>query len=251
MKKILALILTFSFSALALSSCVSDKEPDDDTSSSSVTSSQEASSSNSEELFNFVPLDQVLNFKNPSDNDMIADIETSIGNIKIVLYKDVAPKAVENFVTHSESGYYNGVSFHRVIKDFMIQTGDPKGDGTGGESIWGKGFENEINPKALHFRGALSMANTGQPNSNGSQFFIVQANKIDSSLVSQMKTAGYTDEIIEKYQQVGGTPWLDTQHTVFGHVISGIEVVDSIAASEVSNDKPVNPVTITSIKIAK
>ena len=100
-------------------------------------------------------------------------METNYGTIKIRLFPKVAPKAVENFKTHVENGYYDGLTFHRVIEGFMIQGGDPIGNGTGGESIWGKPFEDEFDINYHNFRGTLSMANAG-PNTNGSQFFIVQ-----------------------------------------------------------------------------
>lgn len=104
-----------------------------------------------------------------------AELVTSMGNIKIRLFPQFAPKTVENFITHAKDGYYNNTKFHRVIKDFMIQGGDPKGDSTGGTSIWKLPFEDELNDILHNFRGALSMANSG-PNTNGSQFFIVQNN---------------------------------------------------------------------------
>ena len=104
----------------------------------------------------------------------IAVMKTSLGDITIQLYPEEAPKAVENFVTHAKEGYYDGIVFHRVIDDFMIQGGDPTATGRGGESIWGEAFEDEFSPRLHNFRGALSMANAGT-NTNGSQFFIVQA----------------------------------------------------------------------------
>lgn len=104
-----------------------------------------------------------------------AELVTSMGNIKIRLFPQFAPKAVENFITHAKDGYYNNTKFHRIVKDFMIQGGDPKGDGTGGTSIWKAPFEDEVNDILHNFRGALSMANAGH-NTNGSQFFIVQNN---------------------------------------------------------------------------
>lgn len=156
---------------------------------------------------------------------------------------------MENFITHAKNGYYDGIIFHRVIKDFMIQGGDPMGRGFGGESIWGHPFEDEFSLEALNFKGALSMANSG-PDTNGSQFFIVQAGSVDPGLVSQMKDAGYPDEAIQKYKEVGGTPWLDFRHTVFGQVVEGIDVVDEIAAVPVGpNDKPVEDVTILGIDV--
>lgn len=102
-----------------------------------------------------------------------ASIETTMGTVKIRLFPQFAPKAVENFITHAKNGYYENTKFHRVIKDFMIQGGDPKGDGTGGASIWKTPFVDEVSDILHNFRGALSMANSGA-NTNGSQFFIVQ-----------------------------------------------------------------------------
>lgn len=106
--------------------------------------------------------------------DTIAVMHTSMGDISLRLFPEAAPKAVENFTTHAKEGYYNGLTFHRVMDDFMIQGGDPKGNGTGGESIWGEPFEDEFDQKLLNLRGSLSMANSGA-NTNGSQFFINQA----------------------------------------------------------------------------
>ncbi|WP_462411133.1 peptidylprolyl isomerase [Neobacillus sp. Marseille-QA0830] len=186
-----------------------------------------------------------------SDTERLVEMETSMGNIKIKLFPEYAPKAVENFITHSEQGYYNGLIFHRVIKDFMIQGGDPKGNGTGGESIWGKPFEDEFSQNLFNVRGALSMANAGA-NTNGSQFFIVQSTKLDPSMKEQLKKAGYPDEIIKAYDQNGGTPWLDGRHTVFGQVVEGMDVVDAIAGTSVdAKDKPESDVTIKEIKVLK
>ena len=110
----------------------------------------------------------------PEAGDIVAIMHTNMGDICIRLFPEAAPKTVENFVTHAKNGYYNGLTFHRVIKDFMIQGGDPKGDGTGGESCWGTDFEDEFNTKLMNLRGSLAMANSGV-NTNGSQFFINQA----------------------------------------------------------------------------
>ena len=110
----------------------------------------------------------------PSAGDTVAIMHTSKGDVAIRFFPEAAPKAVENFTTHAKNGYYNGLTFHRVIEDFMIQGGDPKGDGTGGVSIWGTSFEDEFDSKLLNLRGSLVMANSG-PDTNGSQFFINQA----------------------------------------------------------------------------
>lgn len=175
-------------------------------------------------------------------------IKTNMGDIKLALFKEQAPKAVDNFIGLSKEGKYDNVIFHRVINGFMIQGGDPTGTGMGGESIYGKSFEDEFSNELFNIRGALSMANAG-PNTNGSQFFIVQAKNIPDEMFDQMKEAGYPEEIIEAYKE-GGTPWLDHRHTVFGQVISGMDVVDKIAAVETTfGDKPKDDVVIVGVEI--
>jgi peptidylprolyl isomerase len=151
-------------------------------------------------------------------NDTIVVLETNQGNIEIKLKTDIAPKACENFVKLIEKGYYNGLIFHRIIKGFMIQGGDPTGTGMGGSSIWGKAFEDELTPVAkFDAAGILAMANSG-PNTNGSQFFITCAK----------------------------TPWLNMRHTIFGEVVSGLEVVQKIENTSVdANDRPTSEQKIT------
>ncbi len=189
----------------------------------------------------------------PAKGETIATMHTSMGDISLRLFGDKAPKAVENFITHAKEGYYDGLIFHRVIRDFMIQGGDPNGTGTGGESIWGKPFEDEFDIELRNYRGALSMANAG-PHTNGSQFFIVQAGSVPDGMLSQMEglaEQGYPAEVTAQYREVGGTPWLDFRHTVFGQVFDGMDVVDAIAATPVgAQDKPATDVVIQSIDIA-
>lgn len=130
----------------------------------------------------------------------IVVLQTTQGDIEIELKEDIAPKACENFVTHINNGYYDGIIFHRVIKNFMIQGGDPTGSGMGGESIWGEPFEDEFSPKAIFDKaGIVAMANAGK-NTNGSQFFITTV----------------------------PTPHLNGYHTIFGYVINGMDVVKKI-----------------------
>ncbi len=148
-------------------------------------------------------------------------VSTTMGDFTLELYPSITPKTVENFVVHAKNGYYDGIIFHRVIDNFMIQGGDPTGTGRGGKSIWGSTFEDEIVKDLRHDPGVISMANAG-PGTNGSQFFVTLA---DCS-------------------------WLNGKHTVFGKVISGFDVVQSIGKVKVDyNDKPVNPVSIVSIKV--
>lgn len=144
-------------------------------------------------------------------------LKTTKGDITLELDADKAPRTVTNFVVLARMGFYDGLTFHRVIPDFMIQGGDPVGDGTGGSSIYGETFEDESNDLQM-VRGVIAMANRG-PNTNGSQFFIVQAE---------------------------ATPWLQGRHTVFGKVTQGLDIVDVITAVERDvNDKPLEPVTYT------
>ena len=191
--------------------------------------------------------------KLPENGDVTAEIKTNMGTIKVRLFPEYAPKAVENFTTHARDGYYNGLIFHRVIDNFMIQGGDPLGTGTGGESIWGKAFEDEFHPLLHNLRGALSMANAG-PNTNGSQFFIVQAPSVSDDMLDQLRSAderAFPTECIEDYEKMGGTPWLDYRHTVFGQVFEGMEVVDAIAKvpADYFSNKPKEAVVIESIQI--
>lgn len=179
-----------------------------------------------------------------------AVIETNMGDIEVVFYPEQAPLAVENFLTLAEEDYYDGIIFHRVIEDFMIQGGDPTGTGMGGESAFGESFEDEFDPSLAHFNGALSMANSG-PNTNGSQFFIVQAGNeaLDEAMFEE---SGFPEETVAHYLEEGGTPSLDFQHTVFGHVISGMDVVDEIANVETEgSDMPSDEVIIETITITE
>ena len=148
-----------------------------------------------------------------------AKLNTNHGAIGVELFDEDAPKTVENFLKLARDGFYDGVIFHRVIPDFMIQGGDPTGTGTGGP---GYTFEDEFNQHKVE-RGALAMANAG-PNTNGSQFFIVTTQ---------------------------AAPWLDGKHTVFGRVTDGMDVVDTISELDTDpNDKPREPVTIERVELS-
>lgn len=165
--------------------------------------------------FHFLNAEDLMKEKRP-----IVTIETTQGSFDVTLFNDIAPKAVENFLTLAQKGYYNGITFHRVIKGFMIQGGDPTGTGAGGESIWGKPFEDEFsaNVKFDH-PGLLAMANRG-PKTNGSQFFITTAE----------------------------ASWLNNKHTIFGEVTSGYNVVQKIEKTPTSpSDKPLEPQKIIKI----
>ncbi|MBI3602671.1 MAG: peptidylprolyl isomerase [Candidatus Omnitrophica bacterium] len=154
----------------------------------------------------------ILTFSKAQEKESVVVLETNQGNIELKLFSDIAPKTCENFIGLVKKGYYNGIIFHRVIKSFMIQGGDPTGTGTGGESIWGGSFEDEFSPRVgFDRKGLLAMANAG-PNTNGSQFFITTV----------------------------PTPWLNGHHTIFGEVISGYETVEKIENTAIGpGDRPI------------
>ena len=131
-----------------------------------------------------------LNLEN--ENTVEAVIKTNKGDITVQLFESRAPKTVKNFIELSQKGYYDGVIFHLVIPNFMIQGGDPTGSGMGGESIYGEKFEDEFSVELFNLRGALSMANAG-PNTNGSQFFIVTMNDVPANMLSQLEGAGFPE----------------------------------------------------------
>lgn len=193
----------------------------------------------------------------PKKGETVAEIVIKdFGSIHVKFFKEEAPKAVENFTTHAKEGYYDGLTFHRVINDFMIQGGDPDGTGGGGKSIWGNDFEDEFSDDLQPVRGALCMANAG-PNTNGSQFFIVQSEgKYDEQILKDYASNNgfeYTEDALKKYADIGGTPWLFRAHTVFGQVYDGLNVLDAVAATQVdgANAKPLADVIIEKIIISK
>ena len=192
----------------------------------------------------------LLQFSEPQGTT--ATLKTNKGDISLMFFPQEAPKCVENFLTHAKNGYYNGVIFHRVIKEFMIQGGDPEGTGMGGESIWGHGIADEYSDALYHFRGALCMAKSSAPNSIGSQFYIVQGGALDGGTLSQMRGGGWPEEVVEKYADVGGYPFLDRKYTVFGQVTAGLEVVEAISQVKTDfADKPLTPVVIESIVVSE
>ena len=203
--------------------------------------------------------------------ELIAIMHTSEGDIAIRFFPTEAPMAVENFLTHAWDGFYDGIIFHRVIPDFMIQTGCPLGTGTGGQSIWGGQFGQELSPQLRHFRGALAMAQTAMPQSIGSQFYVVQNTSLDpGTRANYVNLLERQDEVLWEFQdgseatvgdvfpeeslnyflENGGTPHLDwhvsdNPHTVFGHVVWGMDVVDAIATTNTGgNNRPAEDITI-------
>jgi peptidylprolyl isomerase domain and WD repeat-containing protein 1 len=176
--------------------------------------------------------------KKKAETGTAAIMHTTYGDIHIRLFPDAAPKAVENFVTHSRRGYYNNTIFHRVIRKFMIQGGDPLGDGTGGESIWGKEFEDEFSSLKHDKPYTVSMANAG-PNTNGSQFFITTEKTVSQGLSFFMRTHANMAQ-----------PWLDNKHTIFGRAVQGLDVIHRIENVKTYKEKPVEDIKILNIDIA-
>lgn len=263
MKKLLRLTL---LSGLLLTACASQPKQESKSSSSSESSSALATTTDTTASSQYAK-DLAYAINNPSaafpqlssniaEKEAVVKVKTTEGDITIKLFPEQAPLTVENFLTHAKEGYYNGTIFHRVIQGFMIQGGDPLGNGTGGQSIWagkgtttdaGNGFKDEISAFLYNIRGSLSMANAGA-GTNGSQFFINQNN---TDMSEQLSSSLYPGKIIEAYKQ-GGNPNLDGKHTVFGQVIEGMDVVDKIAATETdSSDKPQKDIRIESIEIIK
>lgn len=204
-------------------------------------------------------------FSMPDKGDTIAVIHTTMGDITIRFFEKEAPKAVENFVTHAQDGYYDESLFFRVKNEEFIQGGDPTNTGKGGESIWGGTFEDEIVDYLSPYYGAVCMANRGANSAtNGSQFFIVTSKSTDTAMLELFnekaaKAEKVAQEKIDKYKEVGGAMWLDAQigvlyesnliykgstHTVFGQVLEGMDVAEAIAAAKTYSEVEANDATL-------
>ena len=238
-RRMLSVLLAAVLSAAMLSSCsniqTTEEQPSAETTEQTTEEATVGESTPSVEKITLSDESGLPQFNNPSEDSEVAIIHTTLGDIKVMFFPEYAPKAVENFLTHAKEGYYDGISFHRVMEDFMIQGGDPNGDGTGGESIWGEPFEDEFSDQLFNFRGALSMANSGS-DTNGSQFFIVQKTTLPEGVEVIFQQMGHPDAAVEKYEEICGTPWLDLQHTVFGQVFDGMDVVDEIVAQTATDE---------------
>ena len=201
-----------------------------------------------------------VQFTAPAEGDTIAIFDTSAGEVRAVLYPDLAPMAVDNFVGLAEQGYYNGLVFHRAEYGFVVQSGDGTGTGLGGSTIWnGNPFPAEYTDKLHHYAGALCAANSPDADpSTTSQFYFVQAlpSSVDKAAQQTLTDAGVRQEVIDAYAAVGGLPYLDNTDTVFGQVYEGMDVVDKMACvdtvlDEEENDtfRPTEEDTITIEKV--
>ena len=198
---------------------------------------------------------EIANFTAPSKGDTIIIMKIKDqGEVKFRLFPEYAEKGVENFVELAKKGYYDGLTFHRVIKDFMIQGGDPLGTGSGGESVWGGKFDGGTDPHLIHAAGALAYANSGATSTDGSQFYIVTGQVYTKEDFSAMEQQGlsFTEQQKEVYAKAGGAPWLDGSYTVFGQVIDGLDIVFKAQNVKTgANDKPESDLIIESVKVGE
>lgn len=252
MRRLLSLLIAIAV-ILSLAGCSDSKNSSGGSSSMASSSSSNVRTDNEHNVG--------YQLESPQIGDEIAVMKTNMGDIKLRFFPEAAPKAVENFITHSKNGYYNGVIFHRVIENFMIQGGDPNGTGMGGKSIWGTSFEDEFSDKLFNITGAVAMANSGK-NTNGSQFFINQGGSDSFEGWDRLSNFGInmskiTDDIKNLYIENGGNPYLDGAystsgkgHTVFAQVFEGMDVVDKIAAVQTNqSNKPLEDVVIETIEV--
>ncbi len=192
-----------------------------------------------------------LQFKEPTRGDTVAQIETSRGTIKVILYPDLAPLAVQNFILLSQKGYYNGLTFHRVVEDLIISSGSPDGTDKGGRSIWNVPFPDEFSDLLHNYSGAMGMANYGE-DTNGSQFYFVTTpvGEIEQGKIDGMSRAGWRQEVIDTYREAGGEPRLDYRYTVFGQIYEGLDVAYDINHADLDeNGRPKEDITINSVTV--
>ena len=206
---------------------------------------------------------EVKNFTAPEigDDIIIMKFQGYDGEVKIRLFPEYAELGVENFIGLAEKGYYDGLTFHRIMADFMIQGGDPLGTGTGGESVWGGKFDGGVSDKLTHAAGTLAYANSGSTATNGSQFYIVTGEVYNDDYLKMLEEKGYSfsDDVKKILAAAGGAPWLDGGYTVFGQVYEGLDIIFSIQdvevyqgnpfSSEVST--PAEPVVLEYVKVGK
>lgn len=187
--------------------------------------------------------EKILNFTEPEKGEKIVILTVKdYGDVTLRLFADECPKGVENFLGLVEQGFYDELIFHRVVKDFVIQGGDPKGDGTGGQSLWGNGFAQEISGNICHFTGALAYAVVSDK-LNKSQFYVVTGDKVTDETFAQLKTSygkEYSDNVKDLYKKYGGQPFLDGDYEVFGQVIGGLDIclaINDVAVNTSSKPK--------------
>ncbi|MGN1090860.1 MAG: peptidylprolyl isomerase [Huintestinicola sp.] len=251
--KTLALIAAAAMSLALFTGCTSSKSYTSGDSADNGQTGVQTAASSAESTASA----EILNFKMPEIGEKIAVIDVKdYGKIKIKLFPEAAQKGVENFTGLIEMNYYDELIFHRIIPNFMIQGGDPRGNGTGGNSIWGEKFDGGIPEGLYHFTGAVAYANSGATSTNGSQFYIVNTpdgymqNTCEELMAYDPSKYNWSQNVIDMYNEKGGVPFLDGGYTVFGQVFEGIDVVRAIANVETDeNDKPLTQVKMESIRM--
>lgn len=191
----------------------------------------------------------LVQFNPPAEGDTIAVFETSKGTFKAVLFPAYAPNNVENFINLAKSGYYNGLPFHRVIGELLIQSGDATGTGNGGKSSTGAAVSNEFSSEIFNFTGAIGMA--GGADGNMSQFYVVTTSGgISADIEQKMKAAGSNDNLLAAYKLWGGAPHLDYRYTVIGQIYEGLDVALEISrVSTNGQNQPKSDVKLKSLTI--
>lgn len=260
MKRFLAVTVAAVLMMGLLGGCQDSKEAETTTEVSTVaevttTEAVEATTEASQEI----KLEKKVDIKTPKKVDQtgmpekgetVAIIHVKdYGDISAKFFYEDSPLAVENFLTLAANGYYDGIIFHRVIQNFMIQGGDPTGTGMGGTSMWGKEFKNEYSDRLAQINGSLAMARTQALDTNGSQFFINNGPEMDEATLGNM---GIPEEFTEVYLEHGGNPHLQGQYTVFGQVYDGMDVVEAISSAATDTmDKPLEDIVIESIEVTE
>ena len=250
LRKFAALTMTIAMMTACFTAC-----GDIDKSSSSSEGSSAAAEQSEAEAPADSKSQEIVNFTAPQEGEDILVLKIKDkGEVKIKLFPEEADKGVENIKGLCDKNYYDGVIFHRIIKDFMIQGGDPTGTGMGGESIFGDKFDGGASDKLINCAGAVVYANSGSTATNGSQFYIVTGTKYDAASMQAIEANGFSfsDAAKKIYAEDGGAPWLDGGYTVFGQVFDGLDVVFDVQnVSTDESDKPLEDVVIESMKVEK
>lgn len=259
MRRYLAVILSACMIMTFLTGCGSEKEAESTTKDSEAVTEATTEAAAKEDTSAEVTWEKKVDIhapkivdqtSEPEEGETVAIIHVKdYGDICVKFFYEDSPLAVENFLTLAANGYYDGIIFHRVIQNFMIQGGDPTGTGTGGSSMWGEDFKNEYSDRLAQINGSLAMARTSELDTNGSQFFINDNPQLTEDDLAQYSLS---DDLQKMYKEHGGNPYLQDLYTVFGQVYEGMDVVDAIAASATdTTDRPVVDIVIESIDVTE
>ena len=256
LRKLAALMASLAVMTACLTACGDDTSSTASKAADGSSASEQSDDANAEAKDdNASQSSSIVNFTAPeSGEDILVMTIKGKGDVKIKLFPEEADKGVENIKGLCDKNYYDGLIFHRIIKDFMIQGGDPTGTGMGGESIFGEKFDGGASDKLINCAGAVVYANSGSTATNGSQFYIVTGTKYGDAEMQQLAASGYTfsDEAKKIYAEDGGAPWLDGSYTVFGQVFDGLDkVFDVQNVSTDESDKPLEDVVIEKMRVEK